>query len=150
MNTLPRKIKAIVVVFSLILLFSSATYPNKAYAFLGVGDVVAIDLEQSVRNVAIDPLAYTVAKIALNSLSKSVVNWVNSGFNGSPAFVQDLNQTLLSVGDAEATRFIDQFTNSGSLQDIPWKDEIAQTVLSGYLRSTSKDGFALENPYIFN
>lgn len=148
MNTL--KTKTVVVVFSLVLLISTVTYPHRAYAFLGVGDVVAIDLEQSVRNVAIDPLAYTVAKIALNSLSKSVVNWVNSGFNGSPAFVQDLNQTLLSVGDAEATRFIDQFTNSGSLQDVPWKDEIAQTVLSGYLRSTSNDGFALENPYTLN
>ena len=150
MNTLSRTSKALVVVFSLVLLVSSATYPTKAYAFLGVGDVVAIDLEQSVRNVSIDPLAYTVAKIALNSLSKSVVNWVNSGFNGSPAFVQDLNQTLLSVGDAEATRFIDQFTNNGSLQEIPWKDEIAQTVLSGYLRSTSNDGFALQNPYTLN
>ncbi len=150
MNTLSLKTKAVVVVFSLALLVTSTTYPHRAYAFLGVGDVVAVNLEQSVRSNALNPLAYTVAKIALNSLSKSVVNWVNSGFNGSPAFVQDLNQTLLSVGDAEATRFIDQFVNSGTLQDVPWKDDIAQTVLSGYLRSTSNDGFALDNPYTLN
>ena len=78
------------------------------------------------------------------------MNWINGGFNGSPAFIQDINQTLLSVGDAEATRFIDQFVNSGSLQDVPWKDDIAQTVLSGYLRSTGNDGFALDNPYTLN
>lgn len=138
--------KIFVVLLSFVILTSTVTYPHRAHAFLGVGDVVAVDLEQAARSNIVDPLAYTVAKIALGSLTKSVVNWINSGFSGSPAFVQDLNATLLTAGDTEASRFIDEFTKSGALQNLPWRDEVAQAVLSGYLRSTSRDSFSLENP----
>lgn len=112
---------------------------------VGAGNAVST-LGLNVKEYALDPLAYSLSKIALHSLTKSVVGWINSGFKGSPAFVQDLNQTLLSVGDAEANRFIDEFTKSGALQNLPWRDDVAQAVLGSYLRSTSNDSFTLENP----
>lgn len=145
-----------VLVVSVFLVGATLSFPTRTYAVLPVHDPInnisalasaAKSTSLALKEYSLDPLAYSVSKIALHSLTKSVVNWINGGFNGSPAFVQDLDQTLLSTGDAEAVRFIDQFVNSGSLQDVPWKDDIAQTVLSGYLRSTSNDGFALDNPY---
>lgn len=101
----------------------------------------------NLKEYVLDPAAYSVGKVALHSLTKSVVNWINSGFNGSPAFVQDLNSTLLQIGDAEAQRFATEFQNNEGLANVPWKDDIAQSVLTNYFRNTSNDGFYLNNPY---
>ena len=102
---------------------------------------------QTLKEFVLDPTANGAAKLAMHSITKSVVNWINSGFNGSPAFVQDLNQTLLDVGDAEASRFIGEFVKQGSLQNLPWRDAVGEAALNGYLRSTGRDGFTLQNPY---
>ena len=101
----------------------------------------------NLKEYALDPLAYIVKTVALQSVTKSVVNWINSGFDGSPAFVQDLTAELQKVGDTEATRLVDEFSSRSELANLPWKDDIAQAVLSEYFISTSKDGFYLQNPY---
>ena len=146
-------------VFSMLLVATTAL-PHKAYALLGLGDVVHDPLHAiissgnlaatgglNLKEYSLDPLAYAVKTIALQSITKSVVNWINSGFDGSPAFVQDLQSEFSRIGDTVATRFIDEFTAQSGLQDLPWRDEIAQSVLGGYFQSTGKDGFYLQNPY---
>lgn len=146
-----RTITRTVTAAALLLVIGAGTagYPRPAHAFLGVGDttIVLTNIDDSITQKTLNPLAYTVAKVALHSLSKSVVNWINSGFNGSPAFIQDLNQTLLNIGDAEVQRFVNEFASNGSLQNVPWKDDIAQSVLANYFRNTSNDSFSLNNPY---
>lgn len=134
-----------IVFLSLLLILSGVTaFPHKSHAQFGLGLNTAMLVA---KEYAIDTALNVVAKNMLQSATKSVVNWINTGFQGSPAFVQDLNKELLQVGDAQAERFIQEFTNSGELANVPWKDEIAQTVLANYFRNTSRDGFALNNPY---
>ena len=47
-----------------------------------------------------------IAKIMLQQITNSVVNWINSGFNGSPAFVQNPTQFLQRTSDVIAGQYI--------------------------------------------
>lgn len=59
-----------------------------------------------VKEFSLDPIAYALAKMILQSMTQSIVNWINSGFQGSPAFVTDLKQFLLDQADAIAGDYI--------------------------------------------
>ncbi|KND50093.1 MAG: hypothetical protein AB203_03850 [Parcubacteria bacterium C7867-008] len=85
----------------------------------------------------LDGLAWTVAKVAVQSLTRSVVNWINSGFQGSPAFVGDLKQNLQELGDTVADDFFDSLQdNTGVDVRSPFKDQVTQALRDNYYRTT--------------
>jgi hypothetical protein len=47
-----------------------------------------------------------IAKAALTQITSSVVNWINSGFNGQPSFVTNYQQFFTNVADLAAGQFI--------------------------------------------
>lgn len=47
-----------------------------------------------------------IAKTALQQITASVVNWINSGFNGKPSFVTNFQQFFANVADLAAGQFI--------------------------------------------
>jgi hypothetical protein len=47
-----------------------------------------------------------LAKAALQQITASVVNWINSGFNGQPSFVTNYEQFFTNVADLAAGQFI--------------------------------------------
>ncbi len=47
-----------------------------------------------------------LAKAALQQITASVVNWINSGFNGSPSFISNYQQFFTNVADIAAGQFI--------------------------------------------
>jgi hypothetical protein len=102
-----------------------------------------------VKGYALDPLAYFVAHLALQSVVNSTVKWIGSGFNGSPAFVTNLSATLQSVGDTAANQFIAQLTSNGSIKS-PFQNQVASAVSKSYLQSTSNNGFFTQNAYTLN
>ncbi len=53
-----------------------------------------------------DCLARTIAKAIIQQITSSIVNWINSGFNGQPSFVRNYNQFFNNVGDQAAGEFI--------------------------------------------
>jgi hypothetical protein len=67
---------------------------------------------QVARNAAKDQIPFfgcitnVVAKTVLKQITLSVVNWINSGFNGQPAFVNDYQQFFTNVADSAAGQFI--------------------------------------------
>jgi len=101
------------------------------------------------KEYGLDNIAWIVSKIALQSVIKSTVNWINSGFQGSPAFVTNLSGNLQRVGDAAANQFIAQYTANLAINS-PFRDAIGQAVLANYYLSTARDGFFLQNPYTLN
>ncbi|MDE2040887.1 MAG: hypothetical protein KGI59_00670 [Patescibacteria group bacterium] len=46
-----------------------------------------------------DGIAWQLAHVVLHELTTSVVNWINSGFNGSPAFLSNPQGFFLDVAD---------------------------------------------------
>lgn len=47
----------------------------------------------------LDGIAWVMAKAILSNMARSIVNWINTGFEGSPSFVQDMRGFLLTTAD---------------------------------------------------
>ena len=47
-------------------------------------------------------VTHALAQIAIQKITTDTVNWINSGFNGQPAFVQDYNKFFSDVADQAA------------------------------------------------
>lgn len=60
----------------------------------------------NIKEFLLDYLAWNIAKMALKQITVDVVDWINSGFAGSPAFIQNYDQYLLNVADRTFGFFI--------------------------------------------
>ncbi len=109
----------------------------------------ALQFATNNKEFALDPLAWMVSKMAIQTMTKSMVNWINSGFQGSPAFVTDLTSTLQQVSDRVAGSFLAKLASDPALRS-PFQSQIAQSVGSKYYLSTSKDSFTQSHPYTLN
>lgn len=90
--------------------------------------------------------AITAGKVAIQSMTRSIVNWINSGFNGSPAFERNLGVNLQRLADAAAADFVTRLATNSTVNS-PWIDRIAGTVARGYLLYTSRDRLAARLEY---
>lgn len=59
------------------------------------------------KDCILDGLTTVIREVLISSITQSIVNWINNGFNGSPAFVTDLEGFLLNVGDQVVGRYIE-------------------------------------------
>ncbi len=59
------------------------------------------------KEYGLDTVAFFIAKLALQSITQSLINWINSGFQGRPAFVSDLKNHLLETADRAIGEFIE-------------------------------------------
>lgn len=72
-------------------------------------------LGQDVEDTILDKVATAIAKQLLMQITESVVNWINSGFNGNPAFIQNPAAFFQNVGDQATGAFISQ---NGALSSL--------------------------------
>lgn len=91
-------------------------------------------------------IAWTVAKVAVQSITKSIVNWINSGFQGSPAFVTDLQTNLRQVADAAVNQIAQYALSSATSSSSPFANEAKDAIAAYYLYS-SKDAIAAQLKY---
>ncbi len=118
-NIFNKKIVAGILIFFIFITASFSAYPKKAQAILGVGDIVsdivtevqsilsvigtyaseALSYSDNYKEYVLDPLVSMVAKQMLRAMTGSIVNWINSGFQGSPSFMQNPGSFFLDVAD---------------------------------------------------
>lgn len=84
----------------------------------------ASNIAQEIKDKVLDPIAYHIAKAFISQLLKSTVDWINSGFKGSPTFVQDLDQFLLDAADLGAGEYIKTLGELGSIICKPFQIDI--------------------------
>ncbi len=58
------------------------------------------------KEYALDAVAYKMLDLIIQRMTASTVNWINSGFRGSPAYVTDPSGYFKDVGDRVAGNFI--------------------------------------------
>lgn len=56
--------------------------------------------------LSLDNITYSAAKIIISNITNSIVAWINSGFQGSPAFIENPSDFLTDVADQVAGNFI--------------------------------------------
>ncbi len=55
-----------------------------------------------------DGIAWWAIKLVIAQITRSIVNWINSGFQGAPTFVQDIEGFMLGVGEQIAGLYLQQ------------------------------------------
>jgi len=79
-----------------------------------------------------DCLARTIGKAVIQQMTNSIVNWINSGFNGKPSFVTNFDRFFTNVGDQAAGEFI-RGTGLAFLCS-PFKLQIRVAIAQSYAR----------------
>ncbi len=59
----------------------------------------AFTTQAGFKEYVLDPIAWFIAKSLISAIMRSTINWVNSGFQGSPAYVTDFNAFLQNAAD---------------------------------------------------
>lgn len=148
-----KKALTLVIALALIMPASVSFAPRPAHAVFGIGDIT-FDPTNLVQNIfsaikssalvtkeyVLDTLAYQVAEVARQSIIRSLINWINSGFQGSPAFVTDLKQNLRGVEDAVARRFFAELA-AQDITDSDAQDRVVSLARLGYFLTTSPESF---------
>ncbi|KND46891.1 MAG: hypothetical protein AB199_00465 [Parcubacteria bacterium C7867-004] len=156
--TFSQRIIASVLGLSILISVGTVSLPQKANAGLPVIDVTNLvqntvsafaDAAGKTKEFVLDTLAWQVIELARKSLVKSLVNWINSGFQGSPAFVTDLKHNLRGVGDAVVSRFFTELSNQ-DIATTPFQDRILDGARLAYYLSTSPESFYTKYPYTLN
>jgi hypothetical protein len=89
------------------------------------------------RETVLDGIAWGIAKQVVSSMIRSLINWVNSGFQGSPAFLQDLKQHLLGILDRTAGNFIQGLGGIGEFICSPFRLDVQAALSVNYARARS-------------
>lgn len=76
------------------------THINTSIGNLNTGAITA-------KECVLDGIGIALAEGMISALSQGIVDWINGGFEGSPAFVTDLNGFLGEVADYTALDFIE-------------------------------------------
>ena len=127
----------------------SLAMPSKAHAAFPV--LVTADIQAGIKAIG-DALAWTAAKTVVQSITQSTVNWINGGFEGSPAYVTDIGNNLGRLADTVADDFIRDLDtvardNTGISIRAPFQDQIAAQLREEFYRTSSSYGFNVRNPY---
>lgn len=83
--------------------------PNTGFnAQSAAANTITAGVQESVfiKEWTLDGIAWGLAKIALQEVTGSIVQWIGSGFQGSPSFVTNIEGFLLDIADQAAGDFI--------------------------------------------
>jgi hypothetical protein len=76
------------------------------------------------KDTFLDAIAWGLAKSVLSEMTSSIVDWINNGFEGSPAFVQDIGGFLTKVADKEFGKQLQKLGGPLSSLCSPFKLDI--------------------------
>mgnify|MGYP001560383010 CR=1 FL=1 len=102
-----KKLLSFILILSLITpLFYMPRQTKRAEAFLGFGDIV-VDIKHLVERIS-DNFAMILAQQMIDRMVQSSVKWMQSGFEGNPAYVTDPRQFFTDIADQTAGSFIEK------------------------------------------
>lgn len=97
----------------------------------------AVGITSLATKEVLDGIAWQIAKQMVSSMTKSLVNWINSGFQGSPAFITDLNSFLLDALDTAAGEYIKSLGGIGEFICSPFQLDVQAALTINYAQARS-------------
>lgn len=91
------------------------------------------NIAQVIKDYGLDSLAWMIANTIIERMAASTVNWINSGFEGSPAYVTDPESYFQNMGDQIAAQYIFSNPNLNYLCG-PISARIRLTLTRNYLQ----------------
>lgn len=153
-----KRLGAGVAIALIILPFGIGIAPEKAGAQYIVSDILhtvqgtitAVSANSlSIKEYILDPLVTMIGRTVIQSLMRSIINWANNGFEGSPAFVTDLQRNLRNLGDRVAGAFIDELGIRGFI-NTPFRDVVLRELRISYRRITSEGAYFERSRFTLN
>jgi hypothetical protein len=74
----------------------------------GNGQKGVVDAVTGIFSIGWDAIGFCLANAAIHYVAQSTINWINSGFEGNPVFIDNPGQFFRDVADAEAGLFIEE------------------------------------------
>lgn len=102
-------------------------------------------LTKCIHDTVLIPIARAIARIALQGITASTINWINNtpgGSGSSPSYVRDLSTNFRTLGDSVALPFIGNTSNGFN---SPFGSSISSSLRDTYLQRTSSQGFFSSN-----
>lgn len=123
MNYLKKLFAGLFIILSLF--FISPTTTHAQY----------IDLANAAKEYGLDLVGWTIPNMMIKKIVAQTVNWINSGFQGKPGYVQNPKQFFLDTADNEASRFL----STRGMRQIcsPFKAEVQLALIKNYLQDGS-------------
>ncbi len=90
-----------------------------------------------VKDNLLDGIAWAVAKQMVSNITRSLINWINSGFQGSPSFVTDFKQLLLDSLDQVAGEYIKSLGGIGEFICSPFQLDVQAALSINYAQARS-------------
>lgn len=91
------------------------------------GDAKSLSLKECL----LDRIAYTLVNTMIQNFTASTVDWINSGFEGSPSFVTDPEGFFGDVGDQVAGKWIQSLGPIGDVLCSPFDFQIRLSLSLG-------------------
>jgi len=127
------KNKKKIILVLLIVLFVLAPFSsggvNKTEAFLGFGDLVIEIGPISIKELVLDAIAWQLANLAIEEITRQTVNWINGNSDGDPKFVTDVGRFLGDVADKTLGEF---FLNEFPLVCSPFQLEVRARLVESF------------------
>jgi len=115
--------------------------PHKAEAFFGsVAGGLAVpanDVFTNLKDFLLDQLAFQLKNQVINKITSGLLNWINSGFEGSPAFVLDLDRFTNDLAISTGSYFINNVLAVPDVLCTPFRREINIALSELHDRRTS-------------
>ncbi len=122
-------------------LFKTTVEPATGALYKAVGvsqevptiDQKALDQQkkQAKKENCLDGIAYSMAKNVLQQVSNKTLNWVNTGFDGNPLYVRDIDSYLRSIRDQKLQSFLSQVPTTNPIFGNAIRSVVTQQV-TGY------------------
>ncbi len=90
-----------------------------------------------VKENLLDGIGWAIAKQMVSNLTRSLINWINSGFQGSPAYIGDFKQLLLDSLDQVAGEYIRSLGGIGEFICSPFQLDVQAALNIGYAQARS-------------
>ena len=135
-NQTAQKIISSLLILSILVPTFYFSFPNKkAEAVFGIGDIVIDPAHIAVTVKLVAAEAWKQAKMAfarkiINEITKSTVNWINSGFHGSPLFLENPESFFKDIAKSQLKDFI-QLTGYDRLR-FPFGRQFALDTIEVY------------------
>lgn len=102
-------------------------------------DFKAATQRASVKNQTVwQCIVKSIAQAAIDQITRSIVNWINSGFNGQPSFVTNFNQYFANVADQAAGEFLK--SSALSFLCSPFAPQIKIAIAQSYANRNGNAG----------
>lgn len=92
---------------------------------------------QFIKENLLDGIGWAIAKQMVSNMTRSLINWINSGFQGSPSFISDFNGFLIDAIDSVVGTYIQGLGKIGEFICSPFKLDIQAALYINYERARS-------------